>query len=262
MKPKIYNDYIPPFPLYPSTMDINFNQSKIFRENGYFFDEIFIVKDGNGILEIDGKTYSLEKNDMFFLRKGVPHQYYCTGDSFVTSYLSYFGCSAEVLYNYYRLGNFGVFKSKNPVKAEKFFNDLYKSFDSLQELSTLSAMTYSCVTAFFDEACKKEYTPIENVYNYLEANYSKPVILEDLLCFYPYSKTKLCTDFKKTYGKTLFEVLTDIRIRHAYEMLSLNPHLPLKNIAAASGYSDVSYFCKTYKRLIGISPKSAYHQEA
>lgn len=262
MKTKIYYAPLPPLPLYPSTADMYFNQPGIVRENGYAFDEIFIVKDGNGILEIDGKTYALEKNDMFFLRKNTPHQYYAVGDKFVTCYLSFFGSSKESLYEYYKLGSFGVYKSKNLAKVESHLKELYENFDSLQELSTLSAMTYSCVTAFFDEACKKEYTPLEKVYNYLEANYSTPITLEDILSFYPYSKTKLCTEFKSAYEKSIFDVLTEIRISHAREMLFHNPHIALKNIAEASGFGDVSYFCKVYKKLIGTTPKSSYPRES
>ncbi len=262
MKTKIYGDNLLPLPLYPSTADINFNQSGIDRENGYPYNEIFIVQDGIGILEIMGEKHFLEKNDMFFLRKGIPHKYYPTGDGFVTSFLSYFGVGAEALHSYYNIGDFGVYKGKNRGKAEGLLNELYKNFDSIQELSTLSAMTYSSVTAFFDEAYKKERTPIEKVYNYLEANYSKPVTLEDLLFFYPYSKTKLCTDFKRTYGRSIFDVLTEIRINHAREILFHNPHITLKKIAEASGFGDVSYFCKIYKKLIGTTPKSSYLRES
>ncbi len=117
-------------------------------------------------------------------------------------------------------------------------------------------MAYRCVIAFFDEANKKEYTPIKRVYNYLEENYAKTLTLFDVLSVYPYSKTKLSIDFKSAYGKTIFDVLTDIRIRHAHQMILLNPHLPLKSISELSGYSDVSYFCKMYKKLLGHSPKN------
>ncbi len=262
MKIKCYPPNLPSFPLYPSTIELNERQSKIIRPKGYSFDEIFVVTDGAGLLEIDGETFTLEKNDMYYLKSGVSHGYTCIGDCFTTSYLSFFGEGRNTVRKYYSLGNFGIYKGKSQGRFESHLKELYSEFDGLQEFSTLSAMTYSCVIAFFDEACKKEYTPIEKVYNYLASHYSSPIILEDLLVFYPYSKTKLCTDFKNTYRKSIFDILTEIRIGHAREMLMLNPHLPLKNIAEASGYSDVSYFCKVYKKLLGTTPKSSYLQEA
>ena len=262
MKTKIYCDNLPPLPLYPSTIALNFRQTGISRPVGYHYDEIFIVKSGSGILHIDGETFTLYKNDMFYLHANTPHEYYPLEGCLETDFLSFFGNSKGCIREYYSLGNYGIYKNKSSGSFAAEFLKLFENFDSTHELSTLSAMTYSAVTAFFDAAYKKEYTPIEKVYNYLEANYSKPVTLDNLLFFYPYSKTKLCTDFKRFYGRSIFDVLTEIRINHAREILSHNPHIALKNIAEASGFGDVSYFCKVYKRLLGTTPKSSYPREA
>ncbi len=261
MKTKIYSDTLPPLPLYPSTIALNFNQPGISRPCGYPFDEVFVVKSGSGVLHIGEEVFTLQKNDMFYLYGNTPHAYYPLEDGLSTDFLSFFGNSNDSIREYYGLGNYGIYKNKSSGSFVSELLKLFENFDSTHELSTLSAMTYSAVIAFFDEAHKKEYTPIEKVYNYLEANYSKPVTLENLLTFYPYSKTKLCTEFKGVYGKSIFDVLTEIRITHAHKMLSLNPHIALKNIAEASGFGDVSYFCKTYKKLLGTTPKSSYLRE-
>ena len=55
---------------------------------------------------------------------------------------------------------------------------------------------------------------------------------------------------------TVFEMLTGIRLRHAHNMININPNIALKNVATYCGFSDVSYFCKMYKRFFGYSPKS------
>ena len=256
MKAKIYDNTLPPLLIYPSTADINYNQSVMSRENGYWYDEVFIVKSGNGILTVDGNSYSLQENDMFFLHAGVPHEYRCIGDSFVTSYLSYFGSSTDSIREYYSLGNFGVFKNKNIGAFESKLLRLFEDFDKIQELSTLSAKTYDAVITFFDEACRKEYTLLEKVCNYLNSNYAKQITLDDLLQVYPYSKTKLCTDFKKEYGSTIFNFLISIRLNHAQLMLRANPHLTLKKITESTGFGDVSYFCKMYKKKYGHPPKN------
>lgn len=255
MKAKIYDNSLPPFPLYPSTVDINYNQSGIARENGYSYDEVFMVKSGSGILTVEGNSYTLEENDMFYLHAGIPHEYHRTGDNFTTSFLSFFGSGVDTIREYYSLGNFGIFKNKNTGSFEAELLRLFEDFDAVYEASTLSAMTYSAVIAFFDEACKKEHTPLEKVYGFLNANYVKPITLDDIISVYPYSKTKLCTDFKKEYGITVFDALTSIRLDHAQLMLRANPYLTLKKIAESTGFGDVSYFCKMYKRKHGHSPK-------
>ena len=138
MKSKIYDDSLPTLPIYPSTADINYNQTEMSRENGYWYDEIFIVKAGKGILTIDSESYLLEENDMFFIHAGVPHEYHRIGDKFVTSYLSYFGSSTDNILEYYSLGNFGVFKGKNTGAFESKLLRLFEDFDKIQELSILS----------------------------------------------------------------------------------------------------------------------------
>ena len=192
---------------------------------------------------------------MFYLRANTPHAYYCIGHSFVTSYLSYFGSGVGAVREYYSLGNFEIFKNKSTGAFEAVATKLYEEFDSVQEQSTLSKMAYSAVITFFDEACRKEHSPLETVYNFLESNFSKLITLDDIASVYPYSKTKLCCDFKKKYSVTLFEALTLIRLRHAENMLCTNGHLALKVIASSCGFNDVSYFCKIYKKHFHKTPR-------
>lgn len=257
MKAKVYEKTLPPLPIYPSTASVGLNQIGISRSEGYPFDEIFVVKSGSGILNIEGKSYTLQENDMFYLHANVPHEYYPIEGEFVTEFLSFFGSSVDIIRNYYNLENYGVYKQKSSGSFKSELLKLFNNFDSVHEASTLSEMTYSAVIAFFDEACRKDYTPIEKVHSFLNANYAKPISLDDILSFYPYSRTKLCTDYKKEYGVTLFDALTTIRLNHAQLILRSKPYLQLKNIAEASGFGDVSYFCKIYKKKYGHSPKSS-----
>lgn len=257
MKTKIYDsDQLSFFPLYLTTIGLNFSQHKVTRPSGYEKHQIFLVSAGSGVLNIGGQAHSIEKNDLFYLSAGVPHEYYGTDDGFKTTYISFCGAGFEQLRKYYGLGDFGVYRSKNGVLFKSYAEKLYEAVDNVHELSTLCAMTFSAVITFFDEACKKEYSPIERVYNYIEANYSKMLTLEDILTVYPYSKTKLCRDFKAKYKVTLFEMLTEIRLRHAQNMINESPYIKLQKIALACGFNDISYFCRTYKRFYGCSPKS------
>ena len=256
MKTKIYSkEQLSFFPIYLTTIGIRFKQSRMKRINGYERHQIFLVNSGSGVLNIKDQTYNLEKNDLFYIAANIPHEYYGLGDDFETSYISFYGNGFEKLQKYYGLGDFGVYKNKNTGSFKHSVENLYAVADSIHELSTLCSMTFSLVISYFNEACKKESMPIEKVYNYIEENYSKMITLDDILAVYPYSKTKLCTDFKKKYNATVFDVLTSIRLRHAHNMINANPYITLKNVAEACGFNDTSYFCKLYKRFYKCSPK-------
>ena len=243
------------FPFYAYTSNFNAFQPKTSRSDGYEMPQIFLVNSGSGMLNIMGKSYSLEKNDFFYIDKNVPHEYHGNGDDFKTSNLSFISSSFEGVKNYYGLKEYGVYKNKNRGSFETSVKNLFEVFDNTREISTLCSLTFSTIISFFDEACKKEYEPIETVYKHLEENYSKMLTLDDILLVYPHSKAKLCRDFKEKYSMTIFEALTTIRLRHAKQLITNFPHISLNVIASSCGFNDVSYFCKMYKRKYNSTPK-------
>ena len=64
----------------------------------------------------------------------------------------------------------------------------------------------------------------------------------------------LSTLFKKETGFTLTEYVNQKRIEHAVFLLN-SSNLQIQMIAQYSGISDVNYFTKTFKKIIGITPK-------
>ncbi len=259
MKSAIYNkNQLGFFPLYPYTADVNSLQPHINRKNGYSEHQLFLVADGSCILKVENDSFALGKNDLFYLASNVPHEYYGTDPNFKTTYISFNGDGFDGIKNYYNLKNYGVYKNKNKASFEECVNNLFNIFDTVHEVSSLCSLTFSAVIAFFDEACRKEYSFIEQVYHYIKENYSKNITLDDILTVYPYSKSKLCREFKEKYNLTVFEAVTKIRLGHARRILKAFPNLTLSKVALMCGFNDVSYFCRMYKRIYHSSPKSLY----
>ncbi|MCI3922215.1 AraC family transcriptional regulator [Paenibacillus sp. TRM 82003] len=59
--------------------------------------------------------------------------------------------------------------------------------------------------------------------------------------------------FKKTYGVTVSDYLTDLRMKRAKQLL-LQPDRLQKDVAHAVGYDDEFYFSRKFKRHYGLSP--------
>ena len=208
------------------------------------------------MLQINNTEFYLEENDLFYISANIPHSYSPIDENFSTSYLSFFGYGFEKIKKYYSLNSYGIYHKKAKGEFINSLQNLYEKLDSAHETPYLCALAFTTVISFFEEALKKQTSYIENVKNYLESNFQKNICLEDILSFYPYSKAKLCRDFKKTYNITIFDKLLSVRLRHAHEMLISNNNLKLKDIAQACGFNDVSYFCKMYKKRYSVSPKS------
>jgi len=59
--------------------------------------------------------------------------------------------------------------------------------------------------------------------------------------------------FKAATGLPLIDYLQNIRIEHGKHLLETT-RLPVEEISAQAGYSDVSFFRRLFKRLVGLTP--------
>ena len=172
MKVRIYSkEQMEFFPIYADTIDIKHPQEKVERKDGFMSHQIFLVSKGSGAIHVGGHLFTLKENDMFYLGKGVPHEYYGYDDNFQTTYLSFNGNGFENIKKYYHIGDYEIYKNKNKSIFKTSVKSLFDVLDITHELSKLCALTFSVVIDFFDEVYKKETTPIEDVYNYIEENY-------------------------------------------------------------------------------------------
>lgn len=253
MKTIIYeNDKQTLFPLYPVTISPNHLQEKVIRPNGTAFNQIFVVREGSGVLKLPKKTYMLQKNDMFFIPENMPHKYNGAED-FTTCFMGF--CGGENLFKYFNITDGFLIKGQTSVQLLKEFKDLYNIFQNA-DIPIICSRAFSLVAMFFTEALEPERTPIEKVLYFISENFSKPLALDDILCVYPYSKAKLCRDFRNEYKVTIFEKLNEIRLEHSLFMLKNNPELPIKDIAEKCGYNDESYFCRMFKSRFGVNANS------
>lgn len=103
------------------------------------------------------------------------------------------------------------------------------------------------------------------VFEYIQQNYNEPISLEKLSMLAFLSPKYFSRLFKTYTGCTVTEYTQKLRISHACEMLSGSAKDTIAEIATHTGYSDVKYFTKIFRRLMGISPteyRRRAHSEA
>ena len=61
-----------------------------------------------------------------------------------------------------------------------------------------------------------------------------------------------CRYFKSITGKTFLEIVNEYRIQYACQLLKKN-EMPVSQIAFESGFNDVPYFNKLFKKMKGVS---------
>ncbi len=78
--------------------------------------------------------------------------------------------------------------------------------------------------------------------------------VEDICSNYPYSHAVLCQQFKKITGYTIVEYKTKQKMKQACARL-INTNYKVTDIASALGFESLSYFLRTFKKEIGMTPK-------
>ena len=99
----------------------------------------------------------------------------------------------------------------------------------------------------------RQEDPCEQLLAYINEKYMEPLTLQEAAKKLHLSYSSISTKFSMTVGKGFKEVLNDVRIEKAKELLA-DTDMSLLDIALSIGYTDQSYFCKVFKMRTGDSP--------
>jgi two-component system response regulator YesN len=100
----------------------------------------------------------------------------------------------------------------------------------------------------------RKVTQIRPAINYIDANYDKPITLADIAKVSYLSVSRLAHLFKEQMGITIIDYLTSVRIERAKQLL-LGTEQSCTEICFQVGYNNQSYFSRTFKELVGMSPR-------
>lgn len=89
---------------------------------------------------------------------------------------------------------------------------------------------------------------------YIEEHYSEDFSGEALAAHLGFSRSYLCHVINKVTGQSLTENLLYVRCRKAKELLRRG--MPVGDVGFAVGFKNASYFCRTYKRMMGAPPSA------
>ena len=91
----------------------------------------------------------------------------------------------------------------------------------------------------------KKPTIAQSAKKYVYDNYSKKINIKDICENIGCSKSTLITAFKKEFGMTVNNYLTELRLEEA-EKLLISGHYSVGQVSYMCGFSDQSYFSKVF----------------
>ena len=101
---------------------------------------------------------------------------------------------------------------------------------------------------------------LKEVIKYIQSNYKNPISIKELADIAQYSEYHFLRFFKSETSKTCTQYINHYRIQKATLLLS-NTTLSITEIAYEVGFGDVSYFIKTFKKYMSISPTKFRRKE-
>ncbi len=241
-------------PLYITTLGSDSFQKRCCRENGFFSNHIIIVTKGHGIVECQGRKEYLSEGDMFFIKKFTPHSYYASGNVFSTIWVTFNGNGTDDILSYFNINSFHIIKNADYISIVEKFNYLAQKTFQDKSSAELSAYLYSFIVSFFSQKIKINIkTQLEKSIKYINENYSKCITLDELAEIADMNKYIYCREFKATYSITAFEFVIHERIRQSKKIL-METSKKISEIALSTGFNDTGYFCRSFKKIEGISP--------
>jgi len=94
---------------------------------------------------------------------------------------------------------------------------------------------------------------IDKAIDFIAANYTHELTLQQAADHVHMSKNYFCLLFKKFTGQNFIDYVIRLRIGKAKELLA-SPELKIYEVAERSGFGDVKYFSKLFKKTTGFSP--------
>lgn len=158
-----------------------------------------------------------------------------------------------------------IFICNEAIRNTNFGKDneaFHLNMQSLHYYRDLSHL-YNSMKQYIDMICeymnrKKQKISgsiVDELIEYMEHNFQNEIQLEELAVNrYYMNSSYLSRLFKKKVGISFSVYLTDVRMKKAKEYLQSMVELNVSDIADLVGYSDLSYFIKTYRDYFGETP--------
>lgn len=136
-------------------------------------------------------------------------------------------------------------------------NTPLKRIAGLIEILDILSETTDIITIddfFFEHQYNQAETArFQKIFSYLIENFKEEITLEQIANIADLSPTSFCRYFKNITKKTFVEVLIEFRLQYACQLLN-KTDLPIQQVAFESGFGDVPYFNKLFRKHKNLTP--------
>ena len=246
------------------------------------FIRIYYVKEGRAYFHLPSGDIELTSGHMYMVPSYVPHSYECEPNLDFYYLFVYQRMVSEI--NLFDIYDFPI-----EVKSNEAANLLFENYCSLYPQLNLPsrdatefanhqsyrdyAMAYmkmpfyermqlhglvEILFSYFMKHAKQKSvvkdSRIAELLNYIQQHISDVITIDDLADKACLTKSHLIRSFSRTMGITPLQYILRKKIQHAQSLL-LSTDMTVNRISEATGFNDVSYFIRLFKKNIGFTPQ-------
>lgn len=223
----------------------------------------FVTVSGAGEITYRGETRRVERGDMVFVSSALPARVCSFNDDWCFCFVNIAGAYCEQFERLWNHDGLGVIR---PRDAGHYVELLDRISEELREPYLSGELTVNLlITQLLTEALNERYENGESYHrklypvwvqeaaSLLSEKCAEEIRVSELAASFYMEQNNFIRRFKRYTGKTPKEYQTTCRMERATALLS-GSDLNLSEVAARCGFASHSFFCKTFKRLYGITP--------
>lgn len=148
-------------------------------------------------------------------------------------------------------------KTVNPSYIQTMYEEFFFFIQDAPDIDTMrkgfqNFIISCCEYVNLQEEEEHPDIDMESLLQYVRQNYTKDISLDQIADQHKISASYLSKLIKNYLGKNYIDYITDLRIGRAKELLT-DTNKTIQEIACEVGYNSQTYFCKVFKRAVGIS---------
>ncbi len=246
----------------PARFHTELNGGFAFRGRWHEDIEILFVIEDSALVRLNNTVYTANPGDIIVINSSVMHSIIAK-DKYVTyhcliidkDFCERYGFFIDENHIKELVSDPEIFElSQNMRKEQDQKDDFYNSAiisDTLKILTLL--FRRHLVTNYDFRSESKNLKMVKDAMKYMKNHFCEPLSLDEIADKIGYSKYHFCRCFKEITGSTVVTYLNDLKINYAQSQL-LNTDASITDIATECGFSDISYFTKTFKKHLGVLP--------
>ena len=246
--------------------------------------EFIYVVEGRYEIGVDNELYTAAAGDLLIFRSNVIHTLKHVDEGEVTGKYYVLKINPPQLFHFFSEKNNNSFVipfiHKNPddisyisakdmpketkealdfmisehERADEFFSAAARAGTQRLLISLLRSLIPPRASSDSLEVSERNLSLIHESLKFINENYGSDITPDQCAANIHLSYSYFAKLFRAVVGKTFKEYLSGVRIAKAHSII-ISTTLPITDVAASSGYNNLSYFIAEYKKMYGKTPK-------